>query len=59
MPAPGGGVPGGDPPDGHCCGRYVSYRNAFLLCHAICLIKRSVPINYLLYEQLILKLTKT
>ena len=26
------GVPGGDPlpPDGHCCGRYASYRNAFL-----------------------------
>ena len=33
--APGGvyfgGVPGGDPPrDGHCCGRYASYWNAFL-----------------------------
>ena len=27
-----GGVPGGDPPspDGHCCGRYASYWNAFL-----------------------------
>ena len=24
------GVPGGDPPDGHCCGRYASYWNAFL-----------------------------
>ena len=36
VPGPGGrlvpgGVPGGDPPDGHCCGRYASYRNAFLL----------------------------
>ena len=27
--APGG--PGGDPPDGYCCGRYASYLNAFLL----------------------------
>ena len=26
-----GGVPGGDPPDGYCCGRYASYWNAFLL----------------------------
>ena len=25
------GVPGGDPPDGYCCGRYASYWNAFLL----------------------------
>ena len=26
-----GGVPDGDPPkDGHCCGRYASYWNAFL-----------------------------
>ena len=25
------GVPGGDPRDGHCCGQYASYRNAFLL----------------------------
>ena len=24
------GVPGGPPPDGYCCGRYVSYWNAFL-----------------------------
>ena len=24
------GVPGGDPRDGHCCGRYASYWNAFL-----------------------------
>ena len=24
------GVPGGDPPDGYCCGRYASYWNAFL-----------------------------
>ena len=24
-------VPGGDPRDGHCCGRYASYWNAFLL----------------------------
>ena len=34
VPAPGGsgpeGVPGGDPPDGYCCGRYASYWNAFL-----------------------------
>ena len=29
--APWGGVPGGDPPDGYCCGRYASYWNAFLL----------------------------
>ena len=35
-PAPGGclvlvqGVPGGDPPDGYCCGRYASHWNAFL-----------------------------
>ena len=27
---PGGGVPGGDHPDGYCCGRYASYWNAFL-----------------------------
>ena len=27
----GEGVPGGDPPDGYCCGRYASYWNAFLL----------------------------
>ena len=26
-----GGVPGGDPPNGYCCGRYVSYWNTFLL----------------------------
>ena len=26
-----GGVPGGDPPDGYCCGRYAAYWNAFLL----------------------------
>ena len=25
------GVPGGDPPDGHCCRWYASYWNAFLL----------------------------
>ena len=25
-----GVVPGGDPPDGYCCGRYASYWNAFL-----------------------------
>ena len=37
VPAPGGGacswggVPGGDPPDGYCCGRYAFYWNAFLL----------------------------
>ena len=24
------GVPGGDPPDGHCCRRYASYWNALL-----------------------------
>ena len=24
------GVPGGDPPNGYCCGWYASYRNAFL-----------------------------
>ena len=36
VPGPGGmgactpGVPGGDPPDGYCCGRYASYWNAFL-----------------------------
>ena len=33
VPAPGvcsQGVPGGDPPDGYCCGRYASYCNAFL-----------------------------
>ena len=29
--APGGGVSGGDQPDGYCCGRYASYWNAFLL----------------------------
>ena len=29
MPGPGG-VPGGDPPDGYCYGRYASYWNAFL-----------------------------
>ena len=27
----GSGGPGGDPPDGYCCGRYASYWNAFLL----------------------------
>ena len=26
----GGGVPGGAPSDGYCCGRYASYWNAFL-----------------------------
>ena len=41
VPGPGGtwaggvpgprGVPGGDPPDGYCCGQYASYWNAFLL----------------------------
>ena len=25
-----GGMPGGDPPDGYCCGRNASYWNAFL-----------------------------
>ena len=30
VPGPGGG-PGGDPPDGYCCGWYASYWNAFLL----------------------------
>ena len=33
VPGPGGllrGVPGGDPLDGYCCGRYASYWNAFL-----------------------------
>ena len=25
------GVPGGDTPDGYCCGRYASYWNAFTL----------------------------
>ena len=36
VPAPGGGgclvrgVPGGDPPDGYCCGRYASHWNSFL-----------------------------
>ena len=29
VPAPRG--PGGDSPDGYCCGRYASYWNAFLL----------------------------
>ena len=29
-PGEGGGVSGGDPPDGYCCGRYASYWNAFL-----------------------------
>ena len=36
VPTPGGvhgpGGPGGDPPDGYCCGQYASYWNAFLLC---------------------------
>ena len=27
--APAWGGPGGDPPDGHCCGRCASYWNAF------------------------------
>ena len=30
---PGGllrGMPGGDPPDSYCCGRYESYFNAFV-----------------------------
>ena len=27
----GPGGPSGDPPNGHCCGRYASYWNAFLL----------------------------
>ena len=38
VPAPGGlvwGVPGGDPPDGYCCGRYASYWNAFLFLYWI------------------------
>ena len=26
------GVPGRDPPDGYCCGRYASCWNAFLFC---------------------------
>ena len=30
VPARGGGGPGGDLPDGYCCGRYASYWNAFL-----------------------------
>ena len=30
-----GGMPGGDPPDGYCCGRYASYWNAFLLKYII------------------------
>ena len=34
-PAPGG-VPGGDPSDGYCCGRYASYWNAFLLIDKFC-----------------------
>ena len=29
---PARGVPGGDPPDRYCCGRYASYWNAFLFC---------------------------
>ena len=33
------GVPGGDPPDGYCCGRYASYWNAFLFQNMfICLM---------------------
>ena len=32
VPAPGG-VPGGDPLDGYCCGQYASYWNAFLLTY--------------------------
>ena len=44
VPAPGGcllqgGVPGGEPPNGHCCGRYASYWNAFLLGEEIQLQK--------------------
>ena len=31
-----GGVPGGDPPNGYCCGRYTSYWNAFLLLVQFC-----------------------
>ena len=39
MPGPRGcapgGVPGGDPPDGYCSGRYASYWNAFLFVFAM------------------------
>ena len=38
-PGPGGvGVPGGDPLDGYCCGRYASYWNTFLLIIRLTLI---------------------
>ena len=33
-----GGVPGGDPPDSYCCGRYASYWNAFLFSRSILLL---------------------
>ena len=44
VPAPGGlvllGGPGGDPPDGYCCGRYASYWNAFLFI--VLLLRRDI-----------------
>ena len=36
-----GGVPGGDPPDGYCCGQYASYWNAFLLILWSCHLKQN------------------
>ena len=37
-----GGMPGGDPPDGYCCGRYASYWNAFLFDGCNWLLTESV-----------------
>ena len=44
MSAPGG-VPGGDPPDGYCCGRYASFWNAFLLVNVL-VISKNVKIEF-------------
>ena len=34
-------VPGGDPPESYCCGRYASYWNAFLLFHIFLILEKS------------------
>ena len=40
-----GGVSGGDPPDGYCCGRYASYWNAFLFCPKFSIWASKLKIN--------------
>ena len=46
------GVPGGDPPDGYCCGRYASYWNAFLFRNIVTVyhnLSRESLINSLVF----------